>query len=76
MSGRITCAFTGHRPSSFSFGYDEENANCQTLKLLMASQTMLLIENGATTFFTGMALGVDTWGAENAILIRSRSATM
>lgn len=64
MSGRITCAFTGHRPSSFSFGYDEENANCQRLKLLMASQTMLLIENGVSTFFTGMALGVDTWGAE------------
>ena len=64
MSGRITCAFTGHRPSSFSFGYDEENAHCQKLKLLMASQTMLLIESGVSTFFTGMALGVDTWGAE------------
>ena len=64
MSGRITCTFTGHRPSSFSFGYDEENVNCQKLKLLMASQTQLLIENGVSTFFTGMALGVDIWGAE------------
>ena len=60
----LTCAFTGHRPNSFHFGYDEEHPHCQRVKLAMLSQIVALIDNGVTTFLTGMALGVDLWGAE------------
>jgi uncharacterized phage-like protein YoqJ len=64
MSKRIACAFAGQKPSSFSFGYDEENMKCRKLKLLMSSQIMALIDKGVTTFLTGMSLGADMWGSE------------
>ena len=62
--GDLTCAFTGHRPSSYKFGYDEEHPDCCKLKALMTLQIVSLIENGVTTFLSGMALGADIWGAE------------
>ena len=64
MERELSCTFTGHRPSSFSFGYDEEHPDCGKIKTLMTTQVLALIENGVTTFLTGMALGVDIWGAE------------
>ena len=60
----LTCAFTGHRPSSYKFGYDEEHPDCCKLKALITIQIVSLIENGVTTFLSGMALGADIWGAE------------
>ena len=60
----LTCAFTGHRPSSYRFGYDEEHYDCHNLKILMTTQIAGLIDNGVRTFLTGMALGADIWGAE------------
>ena len=59
MKQETTCTFTGHRPSSYSFGYDEEATDCQRLKIAMLSQVTALVENGVTTFLTGMALGAD-----------------
>ena len=64
MGNELSCAFTGHRPSNFSFGYDEEHPDCCKIKAIMATQVVSLIQNGVTTFLTGMALGVDIWGAE------------
>ena len=64
MTRELTCAFTGHRPSGFSFGYDEEHPDCAKIKILMATQIGALIGNGVRTFLTGMALGTDIWGAE------------
>ena len=63
MPDNITCAFTGHRPSSYRFGYDEEHPDCAKIKVLMTTQIAALIDNGVRTFFTGMALGADIWGA-------------
>lgn len=64
MQHELTCAFTGHRPSSYRFGYDEEHPDCATIKILMTTQIAALIDNGVRTFLTGMALGADIWGAE------------
>ncbi|MDD3253042.1 MAG: SLOG family protein [Lachnospiraceae bacterium] len=64
MDYNTTCAFTGHRPSKFSFGYDEEHPDCIRLKELMQQEIVFLMEHGVTTFISGMALGVDIWGAE------------
>lgn len=58
------CSFTGHRPVRFSFGYDEEDEKCIRLKLAMAREIYSLIESGIKVFYTGMAQGVDQWGAE------------
>lgn len=64
MSYKISCAFTGHRPERFSFGYDNEDEKCIRLKLLMANEIVKMIEKGAFLFYTGMAQGVDQYGAE------------
>lgn len=60
----MACAFTGHRPAKFSFGYDEDSEKCIRLKLLMAQQIRGLIESHVSVFHTGMAQGVDQWAAE------------
>lgn len=58
------CAFTGHRPNRFSFGYDEADGKCVKIKTLMREQIVALIGEGVTEYYTGMALGVDVWAAE------------
>ena len=68
----LTCAFTGHRPSSYKFGYDEEHPDCCKLKALMTLQIVSLIENGVTTFLSGMALGADIWGAEIVLACKKK----
>ena len=58
------CAFTGHRPARFSFGYNENDERCLKIKALMAEQIASLIACDVTDFYSGMALGVDQWAAE------------
>jgi uncharacterized phage-like protein YoqJ len=58
----IACAFTGHRPMKFSFGYDEEDEKCIRLKRVLAEQIETLIKCGVSMFYSGMGLGVDQWG--------------
>lgn len=60
----LACAFTGHRPSKFSFGFDEKHPDCHKIKSLLTIQTDALIGKGVTEFFSGMAQGVDLWAAE------------
>lgn len=59
-----SCAFTGHRPSRFAFGFDEEDEKCLRLKLAMEAQIVRMADAGITTFYTGMALGTDQWAAQ------------
>lgn len=70
---KLACAFTGHRPGNFHFGYDEQHPDCIKLKLIMASQITALIDNGVSTFLTGMALGVDIFGAEIVLAFKQQS---
>ena len=38
-----TCAFTGHRPQSLPFGFDESDKRCTSLKSVMRDQIVALI---------------------------------
>lgn len=60
----IACAFTGHRPTRFSFKYDEEKLDCRKLKAVLAEQIGFLYQQSVTDFYTGCALGVDMWAGE------------
>ena len=51
------CCFTGHRPEKLSLSEAE-------VKPLLEKAIDTAIENGFTTFITGMAPGVDIWAAE------------
>ena len=61
--GRITemmetaCAFTGHRPKSFPWKYDESAPDCILLKEVLAAQIKTLVDRGVTDFLSGMAQG-------------------
>ena len=57
------CAFTGHRPKKFPWGYDETDARCVTLKRMLSEQIATLVGAGYTDFLSGMAEGSDTWAA-------------
>lgn len=59
-----SCAFTGHRPKSFPWKYDETARDCVLLKEVLASQITELADQGVTDFLSGMALGVDLWSAQ------------
>ncbi len=65
-----TCAFTGHRPEGFIFGYDEENPFCTAVKNAIARQIGFLYDDGCRRFMTGCALGVDMWAGEAAVALR------
>ena len=60
----LACAFTGHRPTRYRFGYDEEHDSCIQLKTVLREQVAALIGGGITTFYSGMGLGADIWLAE------------
>lgn len=57
------CAFTGHRPRKFPWGYDETDTRCLALKMKLTEQIAKLVDTGYTDFFSGMAEGTDTWAA-------------
>ena len=59
------CAFTGHRPQSLPFGFNEADDRCIALKQKLRDEIIRQIEeNGVTHFITGMAIGVDMFAAE------------
>jgi len=68
------CAFTGHRPNKFPWGYDETDARCIALKKELATEITKLAGAGYTDFLSGMAEGADTWAALT-VLAKSRTET-
>ena len=54
------CAFTGHRPQSLPFGFNESDERCVALKKTIRDEFIKLSEEeGVTHFISGMAIGVD-----------------
>lgn len=70
---RSVCAFTGHRPKSFPWGYNETAPDCVMLKKVLAEQITTLVDNGVTGFISGMALGVDLWAAQIVLDLRKKN---
>ena len=64
------CAFTGHRPKSFPWGYNETARDCVLLKNILAEQIRAMADRGVTDFLSGMALGTDLWCAEIVLDLR------
>ena len=58
------CCFIGRRSNNFHFGQDEVHEDCIRLKIKMAVEIEKIRKKGVTTFLSGMAQGVDIWGAE------------
>ena len=68
----VVC-FTGHRPASFPFGYNERAPRCLAIqKNLYSAIELLITQYGATHFISGMALGVDIWSAEAVLQLKAK----
>ena len=67
---RTTCAFTGHRPKSFPWRYDETAPGCILLKEVLTEQITALAAKGVTDWFSGMALGTDHYCAQIVLDLR------
>lgn len=66
------CAFTGHRPQSLPFGFNETDERCIALKQTLRAEIIKLIEDeGVTHFISGMAIGVDMYAAEIVLGLKS-----
>lgn len=70
------CAFTGHRPAKFPWKYNEQDERCQKLRKALYQQIEKLIIAGVTDFFTGMALGTDTWAAMAVLALREKNPSI
>lgn len=68
-----TVCFTGHRPQSIPYLWDETSAQSLKLKSKLEKAIVYLIENkGVTHFISGMALGVDMIVAEIVLDLKKK----
>lgn len=73
---RVICAFTGHRPNSFPWKYNENARDCVLLKKVLAGQIAALADRGVTDWLSGMALGVDVWAAEIVLGLKKKNPAL
>ena len=71
-----TCAFTGHRPKSFPWKYDETASDCVLLKEVLMAQIEALADRGVTDFLSGMAQGTDLWCAQIVLGLRKKNPAL
>lgn len=70
------CAFTGHRPKKFPWGYNEADIRCTALKKALATEITKLVEAGYTDFLSGMAEGADTWAAMAVLALKKENPAL
>ncbi len=71
-----SCAFTGHRPRKFPWGYNEADARCVALKKALAGQIAKLADADYTDFFSGMAEGTDVWAAMAVLALKKENPAL
>ena len=71
-----TCAFTGHRPKSFPWKYDETAPGCILLKEALAVQIKALSDRGVTDFLSGMAQGTDLWCSQIVLDLKRKNPAL
>ena len=67
-----TVCLTGHRPKSLPWGYNENNLSCINFKNKIRIVFEKLINDGFTTFLTGMAEGFDMIGTEILLELKKK----
>ena len=68
-----TCCFTGHRPQSLPFRFDEQDSRCLRLKQVLRKEIeRQIIEEGVTHFISGMTIGVDMYAAEIVLDLKKK----
>lgn len=70
------CAFTGHRPKSFPWKYNETAPECVLLKEVLAAQIKMLADSGVMVFLSGMAQGVDLWSSQIILDLQKKNPAL
>ena len=65
-----TVAFTGYRPEKMPFSEDEEDESYIRFREQQHKVINRLIERGYTEYLSGVAMGFDTWVAEDILEFR------
>ncbi len=68
----VTCCFTGHRPVKLPWGLNEQDPRCLTLKEQLAATLEGIYESGYRHFICGMAIGCDTYFAEEVLQLKEQ----
>lgn len=71
-----SCAFTGHRPGKFPWGYNEADVRCVALKKALDGEIAKLVDTGYTEFFSGMAEGTDAWAAMAVLALKKENPAL
>ena len=70
MEKHEICCFTGHRPQSLPWGFNEQDERCLKMKRQLKVEIVKAIESGFATFISGMALGFDMICAETVLELK------
>ena len=70
------CAFTGHRPKKFPWGYNEADIRCVTLKKAITEEIVKRVDAGYTDFLSGMAEGTGTWAALAVLALKKENPAL
>lgn len=71
-----SCAFTGHRPRKFPWGYNEADVRCVALKKALTEEIARLVDAGYMDFLSGMAEGADTWAALAVLALKKENPAL
>ena len=66
---KVAC-FTGHRPQKLSWGYNEKDERCLRVKEKARERILNAINDGYTTFISGLAMGFDMICAEIVLEVK------
>lgn len=69
--GKTVC-FSGHRPEKLPDGGSECSQVIRTIKSILYKEILDSIDNGCTTFVTGLARGVDLWAGEMIMELKAQ----
>ena len=69
------CAFTGHRPHRFPWE-NEDDSRCIALKKTLAEQITALAGAGVKDFFSGMAVGTDSYCSQIVLNLRKENPAL
>ncbi len=71
-----TCCFTGHRPKSLPWGYNEKGNEYKQFIKRLKDALNTLINEGVGLFISGMAQGFDIIAAETIIELKKKHPTI
>lgn len=66
-------AFTGYRPDKLPFVEDKKDEQYLKFRERLLQVINRLVERGYTEFISGVALGFDTWAAEDIIALKKEN---